>query len=216
MQNSKRIGAEFKKAVEEASKYIDLLDEARNEALKAARDIIRLSGYVVTKINNLEFDEAKEIISELEQKVKRYLEIIGSYKELFYTGCTSNALSEYVEAEVLYKVFMEKRVPTYKELNVHPVHYMLGVSDCIGEFKRIILEFIRRREFNECWIILEYMESLYNSISVLDYPEPLTPGLKHKIDVARKIIDSTKELLLDLSTRVKLESKMEKLIEKLL
>ena len=216
MQDPKRIGAEFKKAVEEASKYIDLLDEARNEALKVARDIIRLSGYVVTKINNLEFDEAKEMISELEQKVKRYLEIIGPYKELFYTGFTSNALSEYVEAEVLYKVFMEERVPTYKELNVHPVHYVLGVSDCIGEFKRIILELIRRRRFNECWIILEYMESLYNSISVLDYPEPLTPGLKHKIDVARKIIDSTKELLLDLSTRVKLESKMEKLIEKLL
>ncbi len=216
MWDAKNVSIGFKRAIEEAKKYLDSLDEARNEALKIARDIIRLSGYAVNRINNLEFNEASRIIAELDSVVKSYLEIIKPYKELFYAGFTLNALSEYVEAKVLYEVFTRNRVPTHEELNVHPTHYVLGASDCIGEFKRIILELIRRGELSKCWVILEYMETLYSSISILDYPDPLAPGLKHKIDVARKIIDSTKELLLDLSSRSKLESKLEKLIEKLL
>ena len=45
------------------------------------------------------------------------------------------------------------------------------------------------------------MEALYNELRSLEYPDALMPGVRHKIDVARRLIDDTKALLIEVKGR---------------
>jgi len=198
----------LEKHFDELRKYLDALDNVRNEALKDARDIIRVSGWVVTLVNNMRMEEAKKQLVELRALVKKFIEKVKDYPELLYSGFSNNALSEYVEAEVLFRLISGFEIPSFKELGVPPVPYLQGLGDVVGELRRILLEHLRRGEREKPWMLLSMMEAIYEQLSSLDYPDAITPGLRHKTDVARRLVDETKAFLIDMESRFSLEDRL--------
>ena len=45
------------------------------------------------------------------------------------------------------------------------------------------------------------MEGVYSELRKLDYPDALTPGLRHKVDVIRRVIEDLRAFIVDMEKR---------------
>lgn len=204
------IQAEIREAIKEARERLDRIEEARDAALKAQRDVISISGKAVTLLLAGKTDEAKAEICRLEEARKRFEEALRGYPELTHTGFAQSAYAEYTEAVALYHLIEEGSFPRPSDLNVHPSAFLLGVADLIGELRRICLERVRADDIEGAFSVLELMELLYLELREADYPDPMVPGLRQKVDSMRRIIDETRALLIDIENRTRLRRALEK------
>lgn len=195
--------------VEEARSYLAGRDGVREQAIRLARDVIRYSGWAVTALHKGSLEEALEHLKSAEEAASRLREIIQPYPELANAGFANNAFSEYVEARLFIDVVTGSGIKGPQELGVGVVPYLQGLGDLVGELRRLALELVRSGRFDAAWRLLELMEAVYLELRSLDYPEALLPGVRHKADVARRLVDDTKALLADLESRRRLEEKIE-------
>jgi translin len=193
--------AEVIKAIDS---YLSERDKVREEAIRLSRDVVRSAGWAVTAVHKGNMEEARAHLSEAEEKTRRLLEITRPYPELYYSGMVYNAVSEYVEARVFIDIITGRGLPGPDELGVQPVPYLQGLGDVVGELRRLALEMVRRDRFDVAWRLLEAMEQIYLQLRGLDYPDALAPGVRRKADAARRLVDDTKALLVDLENRYKL------------
>ncbi len=194
--------------------YLKKLDSIREEIVKISRDVIRYSGWSITEVHKGDVNNALKYLIECENKAKELIKLSLNAPELTYSGLVYNALSEYVEAKVFLNIITDKEIPTNDELNVPPVPYLQGLGDVVGELKRYSLESVRKGDFDTAWKSLETMETIYLEMRGLDYSDSILPGVRHKIDVARNLIDETKSLLVDLQSREDLKSILNNLLER--
>jgi len=200
--------------IAQAKEYLDVRDQRREAAIKLSRDIIKISGWIITDIHKGDLDAAVEKAENMKRIVDEFLEIVRPFPELFYSGMANNALSEYAEAMIFLAIVREEDLPGPDDLGITPVPYLQGLGDVVGELRRLVLENVRLGNFEEAWTLFELMEKIYLSLRTLDYPDAIAPGLRHKADVARRLTDDTKAFLVDLSSRYKLASLLEKAVEK--
>ncbi len=201
--------ARIQAEVEKARMFLSERDEVREKAIKASRDVIKHSGRMITEIQKGDLNKAEEYLRQLKEATERFLELVRPYPELYYSGMAYNALSEYVEAIVLYDIVTGKDIPGYEELGIPPTPYLQGLGDVVGELRRLVLEEIRRGSYDKAWEYFEVMEAIYLALRSLDLPEALAPGVRHKADVARRLTDDTKAFLIDLSSRERLSRLLE-------
>ncbi len=191
----------LEEVIEAIDRLLAVRDSAREEAIRISRDVIRLSKQVVNLVHKGDLEGASNTAKELESKVKELEERVAGFPDLYYSGLTYNALSEYVEASLLLDVALKRELRGFEELRVPPVPYLQGLGDLVGELRRLALEKVRSGDFSEAWRLYRIMESIYANLSKLEYPESLIPGVKHKVDVARRLLDETLALLVDLESR---------------
>ena len=176
-----------KSSIEEASSRLLSKVEARDEALLKARKAIRLCGEAISLTHREKISEAKERLREAKSIIE---ELKVTTREL-NLDVLDVALQEYVEAESLISIMEGREIPSIKELQVTDEAYALGLADLIGELRRRVLEEIRRNNRSKAEHLYEVMKSLYETLWPLEYPRSLVPGLRHKIDVMRRILDET-------------------------
>lgn len=191
---------------QEIIKYLDERDAVREKLVVRSRDVIKLSGNVVTYIVNRELEKATESLSELIRITEEITKELTGYPEFLHSGTSYNMLSEYVEARVLYEIVTNGEIPSFKDIGVPPVPYLQGLGDVVGELRRIVLDEIRRERFESAWKFVGFMEEIYSCLKPLDYPEAIIPGVRHKVDVARKLVDDTKYFLIDMESRHSLKN----------
>lgn len=184
--------------------YLAERDRVREEAIRLARDVVRSAGWAVTAVHKGSMEEAWRHLGEAEEKARRLLELTRPYPELYYSGMVYNAVSEYVEARVFMDLITGRGLPGPGELGVQPVPYLQGLGDVVGELRRLALEMVRHGRFDVAWRLLDAMEQIYLQLRGLDYPDALAPGVRRKADAARRLVDDTKALLVDLENRHKL------------
>ncbi|MCS7107597.1 MAG: haloacid dehalogenase [Acidilobaceae archaeon] len=185
----------IERALSAIDSYLRERDEVREEAFKLTRDIVRASKTLVSLIFRGELEEAERRAQELEGAARELVRKLSKYPDILYSGLVYNGLSEYVEAALLLDVVRAREVRTHEELGVPPVPYLQGLGDLVGELRRLALEKVREGNLPEAWRLARVMETIYFSLSRLEYPEPLIPGVKHKADVARRLLDETIALL---------------------
>jgi translin len=86
----------------------------------------------------------------------------------------------------------ESRFVTPAEINVPSVDYVLGLADVIGEYRRLALDNLREGEVKKAEVCLEIMDQVFIQLLALDEAYMLVPGLRHKSDIARRIIEATR------------------------
>ena len=69
---------------------------------------------------------------------------------------------------------------------------MLGLADVIGEYRRLALDDLREGEVKKGEECLEIMDQVFIQLLALDEAYMLVPGLRHKSDIARRIIETTR------------------------
>lgn len=206
------------RSVERARSVLDELDAAREELIRLSRDVIRLSGWAITAVHKGSLEEARDYLERCEEATRSLLERASKHPQLLYTGLVNNAVSEYVEAKLFVSLVLEGRLPGLDELSqigVGVVPYLQGLGDLVGELKRLALELVRREDYDSAWLLLEIAEVVYLELQSLDYPDALLPGVRRKADVARRVVDDLKSLLVDLSKRSELARLLQRVEERL-
>ncbi len=205
-----RIDKILSEEIDRIDKELSAKDEVREKLLKITREIVRDSSNCISSIHLGKISEAEKIIENIRSKVDELGNLLKDYPDLYYSGTVYNALSEYVECLSLYSVLTSKGIPRLSDLDIPIPPYLQGLGDLVGELRRIALELLREDKVSEAQVILDVMETLYHRLRSLHYPDALTPGLRHKVDVARRLVEDTKALVVDLASRKKLESLIRK------
>jgi len=187
--------------VDEIDATLSAREEIRDRLIKSGRDIIRLSGWAINAIHRADLEAARKHIDEMEQRVREFIELARRDPYLWHSGFVNNVLSEYAEAVILYNLVVNGVLPTHKDLGITEIAYLQGLGDVLGELRRLALDLLREDRVDLAEKILEIMETLYYELRVLEYPDALMPGVRHKVDVARRLIDDTKALLLTVKSR---------------
>lgn len=181
----------LKNIFSEITKGLDELDKDREEILRISRKIIRNCSIAIKSIHRKEFDIYKEKIEEIKLKLKDLTNLVNKNPGIFFKYLKTPE-QEYAEAVCFYSIVNHLSMPNSNELNIKPLHYLLGLADVIGELRRYALDNIRNSRIDDLNNILEDMDEIYTNLFSLDYPSGITQDLRHKIDVGRNIIEKTR------------------------
>ncbi|MEM1928214.1 MAG: haloacid dehalogenase [Acidilobaceae archaeon] len=193
-------------AITRIASYLDERDAVREDAIRASREIVRLSKRVLKHVRERDIAKARETWGALKRTVAELVERLEPYPDLLYTGLVYNALCEYVEASIVLKIAEGSDIESHEELLVPPVPYLQGVADAVGELRRLSLLAVKRGDFSEAWRLAEWMEAILEALQQLDYPDALIPGVRRKVDAARRLVDDTLAFLVELDARRALRS----------
>ncbi|BES82540.1 haloacid dehalogenase [Pyrodictium abyssi] len=199
--NVRELAHKFRSIITEIDSVLSRREEARDSLIKSGRDIIKMSGWAINALHRGLIEEARGYMEEMDKRVRDFIKLASDDSFLRESGFVYNVLSEYVEAKVFYSIVVEGDIPSHHDLGVAEVPYLQGVGDALGELRRLALDLMRVDRLEDAEVILELMEALYYEMRALEYPDALIPGVRHKVDVARRLIDDTKSLLLSIKAR---------------
>ena len=167
-------------------------NKIREETQESMRKATSLSKQSILLIHQKKYAEAEKFIENAKEKISSLQVLSKEYPEIIYGGMFSAALQEYSEARILLILVKESRFVTPAEINVPSVDYVLGLADVIGEYRRLALDNLREGEVKKGEECLEVMDQVFIQLLALDEAYMLVPGLRHKSDIARRIIEATR------------------------
>ncbi len=156
------------------------------------RKATSLSKQAILLSHQKKYVEAESFIKNAKEKISELQVLSVQYPEIVYGGMFSAALQEYSEARIFLNLVRESRFVTPAEIKVPSVDYVLGLADVIGEFRRLALDNLRYGEVKKGEECLEIMDQVFIQLLALDEAYMLVPGLRHKSDTARRIIEATR------------------------
>jgi translin len=167
-------------------------NQIREDTHESMRKATSLSKQAILLIHQKRFVDAIEMVASAKEKIVNLQEQAKQYPEIIYGGMLSAAFQEYSEANIFLMLVKEKRFVTPDEINVPSVDYVLGLADVIGEYRRLALDNLREDEVEKGEKCLQIMDDIFIQLLALDEAYMLVPGLRHKSDIARRIIESTR------------------------
>lgn len=144
----------------------------------------------MARIHAGNLEEAEELLKkagEVMEEIKKY----STYP--FYRAISAEAMQEFVEGTVFLNFVRGEKVP---EFDLETPSILTGYADAVGEIRRFALDLMRFGRVEEAEKCIDAMEEIYSCLVQFSFPEKLVPNLRHKVDLARNLIDRTKSDLL--------------------
>jgi translin len=178
-------------------------NKIREETHEAMRKATSLSKQAILLIHQKRLADAEKMVNNAKELITKLQAQTASYPDLIYGGMMSAAQQEYAEANILLTLVKEDRFVTPDEILVPQIDYVLGLADVIGEYRRLALDALRDGEVEKAVRCLEIMDEIFIQLLALDEAYMLVPGLRHKSDTQRRVIESTRG---DISLEVRRKS----------
>ena len=182
--------------------------QAREQALRLSREIIRSSANSIRATHRAEYDEALSLLSKLTGLVREMRDSLRDHPSVYHAGYVEDAHKEYVEAHATLAFVRQGRLPTPEDLGVGPAPYLNGLADAVGELRRSILDALRRDDLSQCETLLDVMDEVYSVLVSMDYPEAVTRGLRRSTDMVRGTLERTRGDLTVALRQSRLENRM--------
>jgi translin len=90
---------------------------------------------------------------------------------------------------------------------------VLGLADAVGELRRLSLDALREGDVKKGEDCLRIMDEIFIELLGLDEAYMLVPGLRHKSDIARRIIETTRGDITQEVRRKSLEEYLKKFVK---
>ena len=198
--------------IDEVREKLDKRDKARERVFDLTRQAIRLCATAIRSIHRTEFDFAQQSISKVKEILGDVVDSLVDVPELLHSGMVNSAFQEYSEAALLMSLVKDGRYASPEELSVPFFDaYVLGLADLIGELRRSALDAVCEENVEQAVRALDNMDEILSSLVTLDYPEAIIPGLRHKCDVARSLVEKTRGDLANSVSNQKLVEEIKKL-----
>jgi translin len=169
---------------------------AKNKIREITHDDMRkatsLSKQAILLLHQKRIDDATNMLTNAKELITKVQKEADTYPDIVSGGMLSSAQQEYAEANILLTLVKEDRFVTPQEIKVPPVDYVLGLADVIGEYRRLALDNLRYGEVEKGVRCLEIMDEIFIQLLALDEAYMLVPGLRHKSDASRRIIEATR------------------------
>lgn len=200
----------------------DALTAARDEALSQARTLTRHCAHAIRAIHRDEEDLAQENLAEAHKLADALRGGLADYPNLYFAGYTQDALKEYAEANIVYALINNEKLPSPQDLQLENATYLKGLAETIGEMRRRCLDILRHGYSEEAERLLGHMDDIYGMLVTMDYPDAVTYGLRRITDISRGIVERTRgDMTLSLREERledgfrKLETRLEKFSDEL-
>jgi len=166
-------------------------EKAHDEVISRSRPLVRKCANAIKMLHYDEVAGAKNEILQLEAGLAKLPKFGGSWDYLL-----EPIWQEVVEARMLLAAIERWPLPDYKKLKVPPQVFLLGLCDCIGEFRRQMLEEIKTGRIKEAEYYFELMQDSYEQISVIRFSNSVLPNFRRKQDVARGQLEQARSEIL--------------------
>ena len=175
--------------------------EIREEVITLVRESLINSKSAINAVHSKDSNMAKLRLEKAKEKMEQAKSLLEQFPDL-HIGMLYLSFQEFTEASILYEVFFQNNIITPEELGVSALSYLLGIADSIGEFRRSVLDLLRRGEVEDAEKTLEIMEKLFAELASMESAQSLESNLRRKIDVARRILEVTRG---DVTTEIRRE-----------
>ena len=182
----------LEKVIELVKNELMAKNKVREETHESMRRATSFSKQAILLIHQKRIQESQKMVANAKEIILKLQELADECPEIIYGGMFSAALQEYAEANILLNLVREGKFVIPSEINVPSVDYILGLSDVIGEYRRLALDNLRDGQVEKGVECLEVMDQIFIQLLALDEAYMLVPGLRHKSDIARRIIETTR------------------------
>jgi len=180
-----------KSSLREISKLLKDSNASREFLIKNTRDVVILSSHSIIaalkgdlKLATQKIKKAESVLIKNQKKAKE------GFKKYLITP-----EQEFVEAHSFLAIIENKEIPSLKSLKVSKESYVLGLLDCIGELKRLVLDNIRKDRLKEANRIFNVMENLYLVLYPLAMYDKIVKEARRKLDVNRILVEETRAVI---------------------
>jgi translin len=166
-------------------------DRLREEAFRDSREIQRAASAILragVPRTKEALDAARAQLALASAHSKAVRRRLAKHPELYESGMLETPLQELTEAYVLLAHASGEGIPSFDEIEVTPAAFLLGVGDAIGEFRRQLVDAIRKGRIKEAEAHLDAMEEAYLAISGISLPDAIVP-IRKKVDAARSLLE---------------------------
>lgn len=164
----------------------------RDRLLAQARTLTRHCANAIRAAHREDRHEASEQLAQASQLAESFHTMSKEYPDLYYAGYTQDALKEFAEASIVYALLDGPHLPPPEDLGLEAATYLQGLAEAVGELRRRSLDALLKGDFQEAQRLLGYMDTIYDVLVTMDYPDAITGGLRRLTDIARSIIERTR------------------------
>lgn len=170
----------------------DETHQAREDALRLSRDIVRNSANSIRATHREDFTSARKLLQKVSTLKLEIEKRLTNHPSIYYAGYVEDAVKEYAEAMITLAIVEGNSLPSPKDLGIGPAPYLNGLAEVVGELRRVILDSLRKDDVSRCEEFLAVMDEIYSILVTMDFPDAVTKGLRRATDIARSILERTR------------------------
>lgn len=194
---------------------LDGKNAARERALTASRELIRLCANAIRAVHRSDTVQADELLRQAQVRNAEIVALLEPHPDLYFAGYVQDAQKELVEAECTRRLVFGEPLPDHLALGVAAAPFVNGLAEAVGELRRFILDQLRQNDLSRVEALLGSMDEIYALLVTLDYPDALTGGLRRTTDATRAILERTRGDLAVALRQQKLEQALQSLESRL-
>lgn len=178
---------------------LESFDENRDKLILLSREIVKLSKEMIYATHRKDFKAAQSANKEITSLMEKLKKFTGKH---FASGSYKVAVQEYVEA-VCYLGFVKTgTIPTYKELDLDPEYYLLGLCDLTGELTRNAVNSAIKDDFETSLQVHKFISELYAELMQFDFGNG---ELRKKFDGIKWELNKLEDLIFQLKIKGKIK-----------
>ena len=178
---------------------LDAKFAAREIGFVKSREVIRASANAIRSLHRGQWETADELVAKAATTLHEVQGVLGAHPDILHAGFVHDAAKEYAEAALCTALFRGRPLPTPSALEIHPVAYLHGLGEAVGELRRRMLDRLRDGDLETAGVCLVEMDQIVDLLAELDYPDGMTGGLRRTTDVSRALVERSRA---DLTTTV--------------
>lgn len=182
---------------------------AREDALPACRATIRQASRAIRAVHRGEHAAAVEHTAAAEEALRTAQRALAAFPGLAHGGFVHDAEKEFAEARLTSALVAGDPVPGPDEVGVDATAWMRGLCEAASELRRNLLDRLREGDLARGEELLGAMDDVYDVLSLVDYPDALTHGLRRSLDQLRAVLERSRG---DVTTTV-LQARLQRAIE---
>jgi translin len=200
---------------QQAIEYLGLKHMARERALPKSRTAIRFCANSIRSAHRQEFEAAETLLAQAGSLIAEMTLDLQDHQDIFYAGFVQDAQKEYAEAATFAALTQGRSLPNAVELSIGWAPYLNGLGEMIGELRRYVLDQLRRGNLDTSEVFLRQMDDVYALLTLVDFPDAITLGLRRTTDTARNILEKTRGDLTLAVSQAQLQQRMAALQQEL-
>jgi translin len=170
----------------------DKKNAARERALAASRELIRLCANAIRAVHRSDTAQADDLLEQARARNAEIVTLLSPHPDLYYAGYVQDAQKELAEAECTRRLVSGEPLPDPLSLGIAAAPFANGLAEAVGELRRFILDQLRQNDLSRVESLLESMDEIYSLLVTIDYPDALTGGLRRTTDTTRSILERTR------------------------
>ena len=171
---------------------LEVKNAARERALSASRKVVQHSAHTIRAAHRAEFDEAAKLLAQARTVADEMRASVKDYPDLYHAGYVQDALKEVAEASIVTALVQGQPLPDPDALGVEYDSYLNGMGEAAGELRRHALDLMRLGRTREAEATLQWMEDIFSVLTVVDFPDAITGGLRRTADMVRGVLERTR------------------------